>query len=278
MLIELPGDGVTLRADLEGPPDGVPIVFLHGGGQTRGAWREAVEAMAARGLRAMSVDLRGHGDSDWAPDGDYRMERMSNDVRAVAGSFSQKPFLVGASLGGWSALLAAAEAPVSPARGLILVDIVPRVEVEGADAVIHFMRSAPNGFATLEEASEVISAYLPHRKRPTGTQGLKRNLRHGPDGRWRWHWDPRIIDDRNRVLPHLMTPRFEAAARALSVPTLLVRGGSSKVVSLEGAREFLALVPGAEMVDVAGSDHMVAGDQNDAFNVAIIAFVSRHLT
>ncbi|MGF7149368.1 pimeloyl-ACP methyl ester carboxylesterase [Sphingomonas zeicaulis] len=70
---------------------------------------------------------------------------------------------------------------------------------------------------------------------------------------------------------------FEHAARALTVPTLLVRGGRSRVVSREGAAAFLDLVPHAEWVDVAGADHMVAGDANNAFNAAVFAFLDRHV-
>jgi pimeloyl-ACP methyl ester carboxylesterase len=59
------------------------------------------------------------------------------------------------------------------------------------------------------------------------------------------------------------------------VPTLLVRGRMSDIVSEEGVRELQELVPHAEVVDVADAGHMVAGDRNDAFNDAVIEFVER---
>jgi non-heme chloroperoxidase len=95
-----------------------------------------------------------------------------------------------------------------------------------------------------------------------------------------WHWDPRFLEqptgglDETRVT--LLPPeRLEAAARSVRVPTLLVRGRMSDVLSEEGAREFLELVPHAEYVDVAGAGHMVAGDRNDSFNEAITRFLER---
>jgi pimeloyl-ACP methyl ester carboxylesterase len=116
--------------------------------------------------------------------------------------------------------------------------------------------------------------YLPHRKRPRDPSGLARNLRQRADGRWYWHWDPRFVQRPSRD-PSFTHERMQAAARALTIPTLLVRGRMSDVVSEESVRELRALVPHAEYADVAGAAHMVAGDDNDAFSAAVIAFLSR---
>ena len=271
--IRLAGADVTLAADAAGPEDARPILFLHGGGQTRHSWKRAVEQAARRGYRAISLDLRGHGESDWSPDGIYDMERFVADVRAVVRTLSQPPILVGASLGGLTSLLVAAD-PDVPVAALVLVDIAARIESRGTEEIGGFMRSAPDGFASLEEAADAVAAYLPHRPRPKDNSGLLRNLRLRDDGRYRWHWDPAFVSPQSRRTPpdpHL----FERAAAALTVPTLLVRGGISKVVSPEGVAEFLALVPHAESVEVAGADHMVAGDANDRFNAAVFDFLDR---
>ena len=60
---------------------------------------------------------------------------------------------------------------------------------------------------------------------------------------------------------------------AITVPTLLVRGRMSDIVSEQGARELQELIPHAQVVDVAGAGHMVAGDKNDLFNDAIVTFL-----
>ena len=83
---------------------------------------------------------------------------------------------------------------------MVLVDITPRVDLEGVAKVQGFMRShAKEGFASIAEAADAVAAYLPHRPRPRSHEGLKKNLRLHPDGRWRWHWDPRFLDGRRRV-------------------------------------------------------------------------------
>ncbi|HEY1541891.1 MAG TPA: alpha/beta hydrolase, partial [Xanthobacteraceae bacterium] len=139
-----------------------------------------------------------------------------------------------------------------------------------------FMREhARDGFATVEEAADAVAAYLPHRPRPRSTEGLKKNLRLYPDGRWRWHWDPRFLDARRPVGGGRgdVEERLLAAARGLKIPAMLVRGGASELVQEEHAREFLALVPHARFADVSGARHMVAGDKNDQFSTAILEFL-----
>jgi non-heme chloroperoxidase len=154
---------------------------------------------------------------------------------------------------------------------LVLVDVVPRFEVAGTAAIQTFMKGSPDGFASLDEAAQAIAAYLPHRPRPTSQAGLRKNLREGEDGRFRWHWDPAMMSGPGGI--GAAQTRLEAAARRLKMPTLLVRGALSKVVSDEGARAFLELVPHARYANVAGADHMVAGDRNSEFLAPLLDFL-----
>ncbi len=276
-------DGNKLAADVFGTGGDV-VALLHGGGQTRHAWRRTAEIMARSGMTAYAIDQRGHGDSEWVPSGAYAFSDFAADARAIANELAarhgKRAAVAGASLGGISALSAegvAAKAGEPPLfRALVLVDITPRVDMSGVAKVTGFMREhAHEGFATVEEAAEAVAAYLPHRPRPRSNEGLKKNLRLHPDGRWRWHWDPKFLDSR-RPDSAQRTEREEtllAAAKSLKIPTLLVRGASSELVTEEHAREFLALVPHASYADVAGARHMVAGDQNDQFSDAIMTFL-----
>jgi pimeloyl-ACP methyl ester carboxylesterase len=275
-------DGIELVADAWGSPDAPPVLLLHGGGQTRNAWSGTAAHLAAAGWYAVSMDLRGHGESAWCPRGDYRHATFAADTTLVARSFSQRPVLVGASLGGLSSLFAlghAAEHGHPPlARGLILVDIATRMEMDGARRIMEFMQQAPNGFATLDEAAEAIASYNPHRPRPKDPRGLTKNLRLHDDGRYRWHWDPAFIegrlesdDNRNDL------DRLDDAARSIDIPTLLVRGKLSDLLSEEGAQHFLELVPRAQYVDVSDAGHMVAGDRNDKFTEAVLGFLRDHV-
>lgn len=279
--LRLAGADLTLAADAYGPVDGPPVVLFHGGGQTRHAWDGTARLLGDKGWRATTVDLRGHGDSDWAgPGAGYSLDEFAADVRAVAAAQPRPPVLIGASLGGLSSLVAIAETPpgVSVASGLVLVDVAPRLEEAGIARIAEFMLGNLDGFASLEEVADAVAAYNPHRPRPTDLSGLRKNVRRREDGRWYWHWDPRFLlggTDEPRSLRN--EDRLDAAAGALTLPTLLVRGRQSDVLSEEGARHLVSLVPHARYVDVGGAGHMVAGDRNDAFNDAVIEFLRREL-
>lgn len=280
--LSIRGSDLNLVADATGPVDGPTILFLHGSGQTRQSWGSALAQATQRGYRAISLDLRGHGDSDWSPDGHYSLDRFAADIRHVitqlASTTAWAPIVVGASLGGIIGMMIAAAPPLH-LGGLVLVDITARVEISGANEVIAFMDSAPDGFASLEEAAAAVAAYLPHRPRPTNTNGLKRNLRLR-NGRYYWHWDPafmRMGRDASGKIKADQPNLLENLARAIDIPTLLIRGSRSRIVSEAGAREFLEMVPHAEFVDIAGAHHMVAGDANDAFNAAVFGFIDRQV-
>jgi non-heme chloroperoxidase len=266
------GAGVAIVADEAGPEHGRPVLLLHGGGQTRSAWGGALREGARRGYRMVSYDLRGHGESDWAEDADYTVDAHARDLARIVDQFDQAPVVVGASLGGLTGLSYAGEG--GRLHALALVDIAPRMELAGVLRIQDFMQSAPDGFADLEEAADAVAGYLPHRPRPKDSSGLMKNLRLRDDGRLYWHWDPRMLAGVDDGLPDM--ERLRRAARRLTVPALLVRGKMSDVVSREGAQDFLELVPHAEFVDIAGADHMVAGDRNDAFNTAVFNFLDRH--
>jgi len=272
--------GNKLVGDVTGE-DGPPVLLLHGGGQTRHAWRKTCDVIAKVGRVAYAVDQRGHGDSEWVKDGAYTFPDFAADAKALADALAkrtgQRPVAVGASLGGIASMLAQGTyGQVFDA--LVLVDITPRVDRDGVAKVQGFMREhAREGFATVAEAAEAVAAYLPHRPRPRSNEGLKKNLRLHPDGRWRWHWDPRFLDGRRRVGPGggEVEDMLVAAAKKIKVPSLLVRGASSELVQEEHAKDFLELVPHASYVDVSGARHMVAGDRNDQFASAIKSFLSR---
>jgi pimeloyl-ACP methyl ester carboxylesterase len=274
-------DGVRIAADRLGDPDAPAVVFLHGGGQTRRSWARAAAAVAERGWQAVTVDLRGHGESDWSEDGDYRVTTFAGDVLEVLRHLPPRPVLVGASLGGFTAMLLAGELSPDIVRAVILVDIVPNMNPAGATRIHSFMNDRMvSGFDSLDEVADAIQEYNPHRPRPTDLDGLRSNLRRR-DGRWYWHWDPKFIDGTSALPPIEVTEvdRLYTAVEAIlraGVPMLLVRGQMSDLVTKERADEFIALFPDIDFVDVGGAGHMVAGDRNDLFAGAVVEFLARH--
>jgi pimeloyl-ACP methyl ester carboxylesterase len=273
--------GVRIAADRLGDPQAPAVVFLHGGGQTRRSWGRAAAAVADRGWQAITVDLRGHGESDWSEDGDYRVATFAGDVLEVLRQLPPRPVIVGASLGGFTAMLLAGELSPAAVRAVVLVDIVPNMDPSGATRIHGFMNDRmESGFASLDEVADAIQEYNPHRPRPSDLDGLRTNLRER-DGRWYWHWDPKFIDGTSALPPIEVTEvdRLYTAIEAIlrtKVPMLLVRGQMSDLVTEERANEFIARFPEIDFVDVGGAGHMVAGDRNDLFAGAVVEFLARH--
>lgn len=270
--------GVIVAGDSFGQRGQRPVLLQHGAGQTRHAWKGTGQALADAGYHVIAIDLRGHGDTSWAADKDYVYEAYIADARAVTeAEFNEPPVLVGASMGGIVSLIATGERQLDTA-GLVLVDIAHRTSRKGGERVGSFMQSKRrSGFASLEEASEAISAYQPQRQRPRNLDGLAKNLRLGDDGRYHWHWDPDYRAGRDGDPKEKYARMIQVSESLGHVPVLLVRGGSSDVLPEFAAHEFCELAPHTEYVDIAGADHMITGDQNDAFSDAIVDFLSRRV-
>lgn len=273
--IDLKGDGVRLAADHWSPisPRGA-VILLHGGGQTRHSWARTGDSLYKAGWRVVATDARGHGDSGWAADGDYSIDAFVRDLQCILQQVeADKPVLIGASLGGSTSLVAEGESG-GLASALVLVDIVPRVEPAGVQRIRRFMTGNPNGFDSLEEVADSIRAYTGNYTRRMSPTGLVKNVRQRENGRWYWHWDPAFMpgDEPSRSTD---PGRLRDAARRVTVPTLLTRGGKSDVVSQAGVEEFLDLIPGSTYVEVAGASHMVAGHDNALFTDHVNDFLDK---
>lgn len=268
--------GVRLVGDRRGRVGAPTVLLLHGGGQTRHAWAGAAKRIANAGYCAITLDSRGHGESDWAPDGNYSVDDMADDIRRVVEQVGGSPTIVGASMGGITAMVAVGEGLLPTVNRLVLVDIAPRLERSGVERILTFMSANPNGFASLEEVRALVAAYNPNRPPPKDNTGLLKNLRLGTDGRYRWHWDPRFLDHAPRPgegVEDALLARRLMAVRAIAIPVLLIRGARSDVVSEAGLQELMALIPHARAVDIADASHMVAGDRNDVFASAVLDFL-----
>ena len=268
--ISLDVEGVVLAGEIGNEGAHRTLLFTHGMGQTGTAWRRIVERMAGGGWTALAVDARGHGRSARNPvDVPYTPDQLADDLWRWARTFAHKPVLIGASMGGLTGLVA--QARYNCFSALVLVDVTPRWESEGVARILEFMRAHSDGFASIDEAADAVAAYLPHRPRKSA-QALTGLLEHDDDGRWRWHWDPRLVEDLSVEMDSRQHELAEAA-REIHVPTLLLTGSASDVVSSNTIEHFLALVPHAQHREIAGARHLVAGDDNDAFASAVIEFL-----
>ncbi len=254
-------------------PRSFPLLFAHGFGQTREAWKRGATLLATHGYSGLSYDARGHGQSGRnPPELGYEAEQFAEDMIVAARAQAAPPALIGASMGGLFGLVTEAMQP-GLFRALVLVDVTPRWEAKGFERIIGFMSAFPNGFDSLQHAAEIVAAYLPQRKERKSENDLRGLLREGEDGRWRWHWDARLLGE--------LASGFEAhqqtlvdAAKQVRCPVLLISGGKSDLVSQHNIDEFRQLVPHAQHVRLADATHMLAGDDNDAFTATVLDYLA----
>lgn len=271
--IRLRGDGLDLAADAYGPPDGPPVLFFHGGGQSRRSWRGVAQRIARAGYRAYTIDLRGHGESDWAADGDYLLDAYGRDVEALIDGFEGPVSLVGASRGGQAALVGGSRRR-GRVRLIMLADVAPLLRDEGVDAIRDFFRASAGGFATVDEAAEALAFHL-HQPRQTDASSLVKAMRYGEDGRLYWQWDPKTVAPEFLNPPSEGIALEEAAARAKD-PVVLVRAELSSIVTDESVALFQTLTPQLEVVVAHGVGHMFTGDRNDAFGLTLLDHLARY--
>ena len=269
--------GLNIEATALGNPDDPLVILLHGGGQTRHAWGGTAEKLSQAGFYAVAIDLRGHGDSDWSEDGDYAIESYKEDLKNIINQLGKSASLIGASLGGMISLCTAGDRECSDlCNALVMVDIGIYPNEEGSNEILKFMSSGSKGFSSLEEASDSIASYLPHREKPKDVSGLKKNLRLKEDGRYYWHWDPRFIESRTSNTSDYKL-RQKIYAESVNIPTLLIRGALSNVVTQDEVDDFLETIKHAEFIEIDRAAHMIAGDRNDIFANAAISFLQKTL-
>lgn len=269
--LRLGGDGLTIAGDAYGPPGGSLVLLAHGGGQSRSAWSGTARKLGDAGYRAISLDLRGHGDSDWSREGDYAFEAYVRDFASIVRDHGGRAALIGASLGGRASLLMATQHPDLVAA-LILADVTPRIDEDVADEMREFFHASVAGFESLESAAATLAALAAASRAPDPAR-LRGNMRE-QDGRFFWKWDPRFVQDRFVKEPDQLG-LLERSAQTLKTPTLMIRAALSTVVREEHVEHFRQIAPHVETDVAPGIGHMLTGDANDAYAPRALGFLQR---
>jgi pimeloyl-ACP methyl ester carboxylesterase len=222
------------------------------------------------GYRSYSIDLRGHGDSDWSVDGDYQIERFVEDLVQVIALTGRPVTLIGASFGGHVSLLTAARHP-NLIHALVLCDVTPWIEGEATRTMRQTMCTAAAGFLSMDEAArhlELIGAAPPN----LDPSRLIRHLRVGEGGRFFWHWDPRFFIGQEEESAGL-TQTLASAAHAVIAPTLMIRAEKSEIVTAEQLLRLRAAIPHVTFGEVAGARHTVTAKDNDGYALLVLNFL-----
>lgn len=271
-IIRCAGDGLFLTGEAFGDPSDPPVLFFHGGGQSRNAWRGSAQTVGQKGYYGITFDLRGHGDSDWAPGGDYLLDAFGRDVERLIAQFERPVTLVGASRGGQAALVGGSRHP-DRVRLIMLADVAPLMRDDGVDGIRAFFAEGENGFLTLEDAARSLSTHLHQLLMPDASK-LARSMILDSGGRWRWRWDP-ATGRREFLHPPSENDALLAAAARVRSPVVLVRAELSHLLTDEGVARFQALAPQLRVVNAKGVGHMFTADRNDAFAAELLTWLER---
>jgi pimeloyl-ACP methyl ester carboxylesterase len=236
-----------------------PVLFLHGGSLTAHTWDLVCLALRNQ-YHCLALDLRGHGDSDWSPDGEYSLDAHARDVEAAVEALGLDRFtLVGMSLGGGTALTYAGR-NVGRLEKLVIVDTGPEGRAAGRQRIANFVEQ-DRELPTLEHFVERAMAFNPLRKPEMLRRSLRHNLRQTPRGTWTWKWDPKLRERRAGPTPEQRQAALWDAVSRITCPTLIVRGGKSENFHDEDAEKLASRLAKGSWVRIEGAGHTVQGDQ-----------------
>lgn len=263
------------------------IVFLHGGGLNAHTWDLVCLQLRDR-YHCIAVDLRGYGDSEWSPEQDYSLDAMASDIEGLVAALGLPKFvLAGMSLGGLTSLTFAGRRAAA-LRALVIIDVGPDIQLQGAERVRQFINEGEN-LGTLDELVARAQQFNPRRSPDLLRRSLLFNLRERPDGSWMWKYDRRRPpghqadgDSDGKEAQPLERARADFqklwdAVPRISCPTLVVRGGDSDVFSEENAAKLVAALPDAEYRVVPNAGHSVQGDNPLGLATDLRDFLSRKL-
>jgi len=247
-----------------------PLLCLHGITQTAHSWDEVADDLSSA-YRVLCFDQRGHGDSDWAPDGDYARQTQAADVEAITDALGLSSFiLAGMSMGGVNAISFTARHP-EKVRALVIVDVSPEIQIKGVENIRHFIQAADE-LDSFEAFVERAHQFNPRRSLDNIRSRLSHNLKQLPNGKWTWKYDKALRSPERGFQATALLNLWDDV-RAIRCPTLIIKGGESDILSAESAGKMQAAIPDSRVVVVPGAGHSVMGDNPAAFAAAAREFM-----
>ncbi len=274
-------DGIELQL-LRWSRVGIPLVLLHGFGNEAHIWDDFAPAIAPY-YQVYALDLRGHGDSDWAPDARYDYEHHVADLEAIFDTLGfERIVLVGHSLGGRISMSYAGKHPEKVA-GLVIVDSAPELEMRGILRIqMDLQEYRDPSFSSTGE----YERYLAHNYPAATPSSIRRMAEYGlkqrEDGRWVLKMDVSFRSEAAQAATHeeieehskQTTQMLWDALAKVDCPTLIVRGAASDFLSADIADRMVdeVLAKGSLAV-VPQAGHSVMTDNPDGFLEVVTAFV-----
>src|SRR5205814_9651317 len=195
------------------------IVFLHGGALTAHTW-DLVCLALRDDYHCVALDQRGHGDTDWAADGDYSIGVARSDTKGFVDHLGLDKFiLVGMSLGAINALAFAIAHPERLSH-LVIIDAGPEMRRPGSSRIRDFVREVQDT-VTVEAIIEKALEFNPRRDPTILRRSLMHNLRPQADGTWKWKYETRGYKAHSQVAHRVGRTKLGERLRGIVCPTLV---------------------------------------------------------
>ena len=232
------------------------VLMLHGALQQAHSW-DFVSLAFSDDFHVLALDQRGHGDSDWAPEGDYSIEAQQRDIDGFAEALGLNSFiLIGHSMGGRNAYVWASRHPKA-LKALVIVDTGPEIQRRGQERIQRF-RELPDELDTFEEFAQRVQEYT-GRSREQTLGALKYSIRQRSDGKWTWKYDKLMRTPGRRDTAWTSEQLWECVGR-IDCPTLVVRGGQSDLFLEETMDRMQRAIPNCITATIPRAGHLVQGD------------------
>ena len=256
-----------------GNPDNPPMLLLHGFAQTCHSW-DFVALGFSDNYRVIVLDQRGHGDSDWASDGDYSPETQQKDISGVVNELGLENFvLMGLSMGGRNSFTYAANNS-GKVKALVVVDAAPQNMQQGTQNIRSFVQQ-DDELDSVDAFVERVLQYNPRRDPQQVRGSIMHNIKELPSGKWTWKYDRALRRPGRRMGSDPETEkRLWGYLETLQCPTLLVRGGGSDIVAMDTADRMHQAIPNSRLATIDGAGHLVMGDSPSGFQSAVTDFLA----
>ena len=249
-----------------------PIIMLHGFGVS-GHMFDEFAGLMQEDYRLIALDQRGHGDSDWSEEGDYSRTAFVEDLEGFRKALGIERFiLVGHSMGGLNAVAYTNRYP-QHVRALVLVDVGPESAKEGVDNIVRFTRGPDE--LEFEEFVELAHRFNQRRTLENIRERMRHRLKPTENGKYTWKFDKRFRepDSGLKIGSDASNDDSWTLFRGVRVPTLLIRGAESDVLSQAVAERAATEMQRTRLIVVPGAGHSVPGDSPDAFTEGVQEFL-----
>jgi pimeloyl-ACP methyl ester carboxylesterase len=260
-----------------GSSNAPPLVLLHGFSGNARHWDTLALALAQR-YRVLALDQRGHGETDWAPAGDYMPVRVNEDFAGFVEAIEIARFpIVGFSFGGHVAYSYAAAHPERVER-LVLVESTVPPSTPAMRAHMEALRNLQEVFSDADEAVRVFKAahLAPYAPDDELRHWVHSGLKQETDGRWTWRLDPAFRVPAAPGRARLTQPAdvMWSLLPRVTCPTLLVRGVETVAFPIDLADQMATALPDARVATIPDAGHWTPLDNPAAFVKVVWDFLA----